>query len=247
MVSTDEVVLRLAEAQDEIERLKLIIERERRTSSAAIRDRECYRVRGERAEQAEVCLLDHVADLKAKLAQSEVDAKDHARIRARIEELQAALEMAQESRFMSATCVTAPDGRIVPMQMWTADDVRAQAIADTAEPELAAAMMAEHSLETARQVLQGESESRRGDNERELAEAKAVNAAQDEYERTARGEPTTEACPVCGGAGIRSDGDKCPRCSGSGFALVHNGAPEHLDIAREGATDAAMSLDAHSD
>ena len=134
----------------------------------------------------------------------------------------------------------------------------------------------------------------RAQKAQELADAKAVNEEQDKYERTARGEPTTDNCPDCRGSGnVAADtiypprpkcprckgtgrvlvqeprdappmtakcpdcggvgftgvaagslSGKCNRCHGTGVALVSDDAPAHLDPAREGATDAAMSADA---
>lgn len=158
------------------------------------------------ARKAEAWLQDQVAKLKAKLAQAD---GHNDILRGQNAQLQAALKKAGiKSLYLP------PDWRKT-----VAENLRAQAIDDSAEPQFTA---------------------------QELSDAKAIVKDEDEYQRTARGEPTTKECSACGGEGEYLEGDdegqECRECHGTGRVLVKDGAPKHLDTAREGATDHAMSL-----
>lgn len=122
-----------------------------------------------------------------------------------------------------------------------AENLRAQAILDSVEPQF-----------TAQEMNAGPRPYGRRWTEAEFAEAKAIVEEEAEYQRTARGEPTTDDCVTCDGRGWLTPADSmdsvaCSRCQGTGRVLVKDDAPKHLDTAREGATDHAMSLDDDTD
>ena len=61
----------------------------------------------------------------------------------------------------------------------------------------------------------------------DLTAARAAVEGDLEVEQIARRQPAlmTETCPYCGGFGSRSDEPRCPRCHGTGVALVQGDAP----------------------
>lgn len=100
-------------------------------------------------------------------------------------QLKAALRALKQNRITSATYITGPDGRttLMPLTSTGADEVKAQAIGDQSDPDLAAAMIEQSEQEFAKAYAECKASMNPPshlDTEREGATAAAMSRKNDE-------------------------------------------------------------------